>query len=280
MNTETATRVAPNSLPPLSEVAAELVATLSRDTTHGADLARLVARDPVLAGATLKLANSSFFGLAGRVSSMHDAVTLIGFSAVRNMLLIMSMRGALRPPPDVMDSQAMWLHALETAAAARALARANGLSGDEAFLAGLLHDLGKLVLACTSPDAARSVARHAQDNRCSYGEAESALGVTSHESAGVALAVAWRLPSVLALAMSHHHAPMPDDPLLVHVVHLANVIAHVARCDDAKPEPAPPIRMLSWQRLVPSESDLERAVTAARRMRQGAGEWRALLDET
>lgn len=266
-------------LPPLPEVVAELVMMIGQEQVHGAQLARVVGRDPALAGATLKLANSSFFGLAGRVASMQDAITLIGVNAVRNMLLILGMRNALRPPAGTFDTYGFWLHALETAAASRALARIRSLCGDEAFLAGLMHDLGKLVVACARPDLAQRIEVYARENQCSFGEAESAIGDCSHEEAGLVLAEAWRLPEELAGAMSRHHQPEADDPMLVHVVHLANLIAHVAQGEEGT-EPAPRLQSSSWQRLAPSEGDIERALMAVRRLRARSGEWRALLAET
>ena len=266
-------------LPPLPEVVAELVMMIGQEQVHGAQLARVVGRDPALAGATLKLANSSFFGLAGRVASMQDAITLIGVNAVRNMLLILGMRNALRPPAGHFDTYAFWLHALETAAAARALARTHGLCGDEAFLAGLLHDLGKLVLACAQPDLLQRIEAHAREQGCSFAEAEIAIGESGHEEAGLLLAEAWKLPEALAAAISRHHRPAPDDPVLVHLIHLANLIAHVAQGEEGS-EPAPRLQRSSWQRLAPPQSDVERAVIAVRRLRARSGEWRALLAET
>ncbi|MFZ5506301.1 MAG: HDOD domain-containing protein [Pseudomonadota bacterium] len=264
-------------LPPLPEVVAELLSMMGQDSLHGAYLARVVSRDPVLAGATLKLANSSFFGLAGRIGGMQDAIVLIGVNAVRNMLLILGMRNALKPASDRFDTHGFWLHALETAAAARELARARGLCGDEAFLAGLMHDLGKLLIACTAPAQLVRIDAHRQAEGGTYAEAEAEVGGVDHECAGDLLARAWALPDVLARAMSRHHAPSADDADLAHVVHLANLLAHLAQGEEAT-EPAPRLQPISWQRLSPSEEDLSRALKAVRRLRRRSGEWRSLLE--
>ncbi len=267
------------ALPPLPEVVVELLSMLREDEVHGSRLAQTIARDPALAGATLKLANSSFFGLAGRVSSMQDAITLIGVNAVRNMLLIFGMRNALRPPPGLFDTRAFWLHALESAAAARELARTTSMCRDEAFLAGLMHDLGKLVVACVEPATLGQITDHMREHECSWSEAENAVGSTSHEAAGAFLAEAWRLPESLSAAMSRHHAPAMDDPLIVHLVHLANLVVHVSQGVDGEREAAPPLRHESWQRLAPGEADIERAVIAVRMLHRQSGEWSALLAE-
>lgn len=264
-------------LPPLPEAIAEVLTMLGQDGLHGASLARVVSRDPVLAGATLKLANSSFFGLAGRIGGMHDAITLIGVNAVRNMLLILGMRNALKPTSDRFDTQGFWLHALETAAAARELARARGMCGDEAFLAGLMHDLGKLLIACAAPEQFEAIEAHRLARSGICADAEAATGGIDHERAGELLAQAWRLPEVLACTMSRHHAPVAADADLVHVVHLANLLAHLALGEEAK-EPAPRLQAVSWQRLSPSEGDLKRALKAVRSLRRRSGEWRALLE--
>ena len=266
-------------LPPLPEVLAELLSMLGRDELHGADIARTVSRDPALAAATLKLANSPFFGLARRVANMQDAITLIGVNAVRNMLLILGMRSALRPPEDLFDSHGFWLHALETASAARALMHANSRQADEAFLAGVMHDLGKLVNACVHPDLLEQVTQTVRRYGCSWYEAEQAVGVMGHEETGAKLAEAWQLPEALACAMSHHHSPSADDPPVVHAVHIANLIGHAAQ-GVSEGEPAPPLSLVSWQRLTPSEADIERAVRAVRLLHSHGGEWRALLMET
>ncbi len=265
-------------LPSLPEVVTELVAMIGQEYVHGAQLSRVVSRDPALAGATLKLANSSFFGLAGRVASMQDAVTLIGVNGVRNMLLILGMRNTLRPAAGSFDTHAFWLHALETAAASRALVREHPSMGDEAFLAGLIHDLGKLLIACARPELLERIQSHAWREGCSYAEAECAIGDVNHEEAGLALAEAWRLPDHLSAVLRCHHAPDADAPMLAHAVHVANLIAHVAQGTTG--EPGPRLQPSSWQRLSPAESDIERAVLAVRSLRQRSGEWRALLAQT
>lgn len=279
METTECTGLEEVDLPPLPEVVAELLTMMGENTLHGACVARIVGRDPVLAGATLKLANSSFFGLAGRVACMQDAITLIGLNAVRNMLLILGMRRALKLPPGCFDTHAFWLHGLETAVAAREIARARGACGDNAFLAGLMHDLGKLLIACACPDLYARIDGYRRAHACSHADAEEAVGATGHEQAGWVLARAWKLPDVLAAAISRHHAPGSDDPDLVHVVHLANLLAHLAQGTDGT-GPAPRLNTASWQRLSPAESDLRNALVAVRRLRRRSGEWRALLDQT
>jgi HD-like signal output (HDOD) protein len=267
----------PRTLPPLPEVVVELISMLGTDAIHGGEIARLVARDPALASAMLKLANSSFFGLTGRISNIQDAITLIGVKAVSNMLLVLGVRNALRPESRVFDTYGFWMHALGTAVAARALTRSHPVSRDQAFLAGLLHDLGKLSIACVEPDALMRIAERMRTEACDWTDAEIALGLPGHEAAGAALGTSWQLPDELVAVMSRHHNPVPDDCLLVHIVHLANMLVHMAHCLDTPDEVAPRLAAHSWQRISPTEEDIENALLAVRKLSSRASEWRAVL---
>ena len=190
------------------------------------DLVDLMQRDQALAGRVLRLANSGFFACAREVSTLSRAVMLLGFSTVKNLALGIKIWETLaqRGGPGI---AALWEHSALVGAAARLVAqRTRAVDPEEVFTAGLLHDIGKVVLRIRFAALYDRVTATSTDATLLERERD-AFGV-DHAQAGSWLAESWQLPTALVEAAALHHAALaPEVELSVPVVvNLANRLVH------------------------------------------------------
>jgi HD-like signal output (HDOD) protein len=192
-------------LPPLPLVARKLVETMQGDACTTDEVTQIMSCDQALAAQVLKLANSSFFGLSGQVGTVSRAVVLLGFSAVRSLAISLGVANALRGIAHRRDVTPFWQHSIACAAGARLLALDAGRSDpEEAFVGGLLHDVGALILDLVSaPGTYDRVVQSADDILAAE---EAAFGI-HHAKAGQTLLRHWRLPEALCHGVRFHHHP-------------------------------------------------------------------------
>ncbi|MDB5814070.1 MAG: histidine kinase [Rhodocyclales bacterium] len=250
-------------LPGLPAVAADLVSSMDDDDLDLSELVTKIECDQALATKIVRVANSPFFGMMGKVSSVHQAATVIGLRTIRSLALASAM-SSLRPQAGApgIDLHEYWLHAFQTALASREIARAVRFGHDQAFLAGLIHDIGKLVLAVLYPDLIEKLAAKRAEMNTSWSEAERALGLPSHGSVGAALAKHWHFPETLYRAIEGHHPPFDTPDRITDIVHIADALA-VAYCA-ARTGKAKAIELngAAFKRLSLSDAQLRRAVRA------------------
>lgn len=230
MNTLTVTEVlgAVNTLPSLSAVVLDLLVAIDQPDVDIDLVARKVALDPALTARALRLANSSFYGMPRQITTMPDAVAVLGLSSVRNLATTTALMGALaQPDPGAVDPQAFWRHAIGTALCARLLASHGATQQDQAYIAGLLHDIGRLVLATRFSGHYQAVLALRSATDCYLLDAERACLGLDHALVGAALAQHWKFPQAICLAVAQHHAgDVPDLQPLTQLVHLADALAH------------------------------------------------------
>lgn len=221
------------TLPTLPTVVARMLDLVDSPKTSTSTLARLIAQDQVLTARILKLANSSFYAFPRRIGTVQLALVVLGFDAVREMALGLSVLGAFR---DESKSEhfhigRFWQHSVAVGAATRLLARRLGhRQVGEAFVAGLLHDIGKLVLNQYLPREFTACLEAVNRQGKPAAEAETALFGATHGEVGGWLAERWNLPLPLVEAIRHHHRPerAADSPELPTLVGLGDYLAH--RC--------------------------------------------------
>jgi HD-like signal output (HDOD) protein len=204
-------------LPSMPRIYAELCAALRSRNSSARELGRIIGSDPGIAAKLLKIANSSFFGITQRVTVPERAIAYLGIDLVRSLVLGAEVFTSVSAPGlDLEDAQA---HALITSMVARHLVRAP-LDQDDAATAGLLHDVGELVLAGPYPEVTEARANLSGRERL---EAErGALGGVTHAEVGAYLVGIWGLPLGIVEAVAFHEEPercarMTDPTAAVHV---------------------------------------------------------------
>ncbi len=192
-------------LPPFPTAVQKLLAVMRDENSSAVDVNKVISSDQALAGKILKLVNSSYYGMSGEVSTVTRAVVVLGFSGVRNVAMGFGMVSAMKKLGGT-SMTSFWDHAIAAGAGAQAIAEQMGPQHDpeEAFIAGLMHDIGHVVLASAAPDEWRA----AQDAASAGGDVilleKDGLGM-SHASVGQRLMEFWQLPEELQEASRWHH---------------------------------------------------------------------------
>ena len=191
------------------------------------EIAAVIARDQGLSTRVLALANSAFYGLQAEVGSIGRAVTVLGLREVRGIVLALCMRGLAvnRPLPPDFALTPYFEHQVAVAVAAMALARETGvMHPDDAFTAGVLHDLGKLLTALCRPEDWTAQEALCREARLPWHEAEERHWGLDHGLIGAMALGAWNLPAALTEPVNWHHAPeaAPDRPEPCRLLGLAD----------------------------------------------------------
>lgn len=229
------------TLPPLAPVTARIL-SLTCDSQRGIrDLAQLVASDPSLTARVLSVCARLDVGVRTAGLTVEQAVGLLGFDAIRRITLASKVMEVFSAPRDAsdgpgLDREEFWRHCLAVACAAQQVAASTGrVDPEEAFLYGLMHDLGKIALECALPKSYARVLRECRNSRVSLMEAEQAILGLDHTQAGRHLAERWGLPARLTeVIWLHHHAPEALPASVSHgwhvqVVQLANALVREQR---------------------------------------------------
>jgi len=200
-------------LPSAPEIAQRLLVAINREDAHARHLTALIVRDQSLSARLLRLANSAFFSIRTRVTSIHHATTLLGFARVRDLALGLSVWGALEgKSPDARRwRRLLWTHTSLVAATAKTLAERTGHDGNTAFTAGLLHDVGKLVIGLRLGDSYWSLLDEALADGREGAELEAEAFGCHHATVGGWLLQLWALPPALVDAVALHHEPLVAD---------------------------------------------------------------------
>lgn len=240
-----------HDLPSLPAVVMDLLGTLEQEDIDVSVLARKVSMDPALTAKTLRLANASSFGLQVKVTTIQQAITYLGFQTTRSLITAAAVTGCFpagRCPG--FNDKAFWRHASASAACARALARRMRFNQDVAFTAGLLHDLGQLVLVSRYPEAYGAVLARRKQQGCTLLDAERAVLGVDHVDAGVALAAHWNFSDTMRQAIARHHAPdTPGAGFLAAIVHVADAIVHALDLAGDEDELVPPVSAVAWNAM-------------------------------
>ena len=196
------------TLPAMPRVYSKLRIAISRDNVDVQEIAKLLAMDPVMAAKVLQMANSAFFRLARPTVNIDKAVSYLGVAVIRSLVTSPSVFAPWpdRGPSTLVNFEELQLHAHVAGAAAQALATP-ALLGDEALLAGLLHNIGYWILAHECPERLANAVETAVAERIPLYEAEARVLGASHAQIGAYLLGLWGLPQSIVEAVAHHHAP-------------------------------------------------------------------------
>lgn len=236
-----------DTLPAMPVIAQKILALdLESDEGERAML-KLIEKDPQIAAKIIGLSNTPLFGSSKRVTSVSDAAMLLGITRVKSVTMgIAVMSSLIKAPAGRLDVQGLWLHSLSISLAMRSLSRAMPRNtrplDDEIFLAGLLHDIGYMVLNHLDPQRSDELhTRIAADKSRSALEIEADLLEINHAELGAELAKFWELPDSIVAVLRYHHEPEHEEAAigqpLVSMVNLAEkVLADVGISEGATAE--------------------------------------------
>lgn len=226
-------------LPPLPDAVCKLYSLSSNLDTDIQELIQTIAADEALSVKILRLANSAFYGFAHQVTTISQAVTLIGFYGIRDLALSLSIPEALphNAEQPLFSRREFWKHSLAVAIASRLLAVQIAYKNpEEAFTAGLLHDLGRLILLeYCAPDYMQVLAKFEASPELSLQAVERQFLGIDHAEVGRMLCQHWKISGLLGQVVSEHHgAPTSsrsedDQAVLIHIVHLADNLAKLSQ---------------------------------------------------
>lgn len=250
-------------LPALPEVVNDLILAMGREDLSMDEFALRLSRDQALAAKTLRLANSSFYGMPRQVASIHEAVVVLGMRTVRSVVLAASVASSFKReqcPGFAFDD--FWRHSLGTALCAKALAQHTDLNDEIAFTIGLIHDIGRLALVAASGELYAEVLKHRELHDCLLLESERAVLGTEHDAIGRQVAEHWRFaPQIVDAVAQHHRPPDSSRASLVGLVHVADNMAHALDFNHDANELVPPLSLSAWTALKLNESACRNALT-------------------
>jgi HD-like signal output (HDOD) protein len=220
-----------STLATLPEVTAQILRTVEDPRSSASQLHRIVSHDPALVTRILKVVNSAFYGLPGQIASIERAIVLLGLNAVKNLAVAASLgqlfRGNVKLAGEYTPKQ-LWAHCVGVGVAARGLARIMKLHvADEAFLAGMVHDVGLVVHLQVTPEKLRQVCERSMAGEPDFCEIERQVIGVDHQEMGRALAAHWKFPRTCQMTAGYHHRPEAlgeDGHILVSLVHIADVL--------------------------------------------------------
>jgi len=243
------------SLPAIPDVVIELQDIFRQETPDIEQIAHKIGQDQVIVAKVLRLANSSFYGLQCKVASIHDAIVVLGLRTVRTLVTAAGITAHLRSNPllDGFDQGIFWLHSVGAAFCARRLSLridSNLESAENAFITGLLHDIGRYALATLFPAQYRCAIAYRDRHDCQPLDAEHEVIGIDHAQVGAALAQRWKFTPDICKAIALHHCP--DDSqktTLTDVIHLADIMAHALDFPSSKDDLMPLLSEKTWRRI-------------------------------
>ncbi|MFC1734525.1 HDOD domain-containing protein [Candidatus Hydrogenedentota bacterium] len=232
------------TLPSLPGVVTKVTAMITDESASVSDVAAIIAGDPSLSLKAMRLVNSAFYGMRHQITSVEHAAALLGMKVLKNLVLTASVftlfkgKGKHR----LFNQSDFWSHSINCGLAGRAIVKTASkgelVDPEEAFIAGLLHDIGKLVFSQYMFDDFDKALTLAEIENRPLHEAEKQVIGVDHAEIGGALAEKWNLPENLISAILMHHDPLATDPpsYLALVICFANSLSKIDETEDDEAE--------------------------------------------
>ncbi|MCH8619882.1 HDOD domain-containing protein [Undibacterium sp. TS12] len=252
-------------LPSLPAIVMELLNHVDNDNLDMQELTHKVSLDLALTAKTLRYANSPYYGAMIKVTTVQQAISLLGLNTVKQIVITAALSGCF-PENNCkgFSHKDFWRHSNAVAIAAKILAKRLNLNTDVAFTAGLLHDIGALVLATSYTSAYEAVLLQRLEQPSTQFEVEKQLLEIDHAAIGEALAVQWNFSDTMIKAIAGHHQPdKPGLGFLATIIHVADGIAHALGVTTT-PDLAPPeVSGQSWESLGLDEESFSQILAEA-----------------
>jgi putative nucleotidyltransferase with HDIG domain len=191
-------------IPPMPLVATKVMQLIEEEKANAAEIAQLITTDPALAARIMKLSNSAFYGCQRKIQTLNSAIMVLGFNTMRSMVIAIAVKEMYHPYG--LTEKLLWEHSVGTAIAARLIANKTRLvNPDECFLAGLLHDIGKMVMNQSERAKFSSLVQESYNRMVPFCELEQSVFPYTHAELGGYVLKKWNLPDSLVTAVIKHH---------------------------------------------------------------------------
>ena len=239
-----------SEIPPLPAAVTDAMELLNCEEVDFNKLHNSITQDAGLSGRVLAVSNSSFYGMPGQIGSIKEACVILGTHTLRNIILAAGLIGEF--PADASNNiniSELWSHAYATGVAARLLGYECNVDQEKVFTAGLLHDIGKMVLDVYFSEQYHEVIQYRDKTDCLLHDAEMhVLGLT-HAVVGSKLASCWNLPDEIVSAIRGHHLDNSQISAFNDVIHIADIVSRALDIGDAGDSLIPALDEQALQRL-------------------------------
>jgi len=215
-------------------------------------VANVISNDPNLSTKLLKMVNSAFYGFPSKIDTISRAVTILGNTQLSTLALgtsVLMVFGDI--PANLVDMKSFWAHSIACGVAARMIARHKKVANTERlFVAGLLHDIGRIIIYKHLPDQGREALLQAQRTDCLLRSAELEVLGFDHTQIGGVLIKKWKFPLILEEALTHHHQPTLSQHFLeASIVHIADILINALMIGTSGERFVPPLIPEAWTEL-------------------------------
>ena len=230
-----------SDLPTIPVVATKVMQLIESENASAEELAKVVASDPAVAARVLKISNSSFYGCQRQIQTLSHAIVVLGFSTLKSLVVAASVKQVYKPYG--LTEKMLWEHSFGAGLAARIIAKeTRAANEEEAFLGGLFHDIGKIIMNNMDSQQFQAAMQKCYNDQVSFSEAERQVYSYTHSEVGALVIKKWNFPDILMHAVLKHHSfDFAEDEdayqiRLACVVGLANMFCHKAGVGMREPD--------------------------------------------
>jgi putative nucleotidyltransferase with HDIG domain len=253
-----------DNIPTLPTVIAEVTEAIRDPRVDASHVGQIISRDQALSAKTLRLVNSAFYGFPRKITNITRAIIVMGFNKVQNLALTASVLDTFKSRDKDFDYAGLWKHSLGTAIAAEVLAKmVKAGDTEDAFVSGLLHDIGKLVMALYAKEAFARIRDHVERNDVLMLSAEMELYEIDHGLVGAWLADEWKFPPKLTRAIRLHHNPdaAREFQEIIYITHASDILCRALEIGNGGDKRIPLMSKTVWTALRLNESVLDKCMT-------------------
>lgn len=249
-----------STLPTLPTTVSAILKEMANPDSSAIGLAKLISSDQSLAGGILRVVNSAYYNFPRKIGSLTDAIVLLGYKGIRSIVLSVTAFRFFSNASDYLDRKKLWNHALACAIISDLLNKKLNVAENNAFEAGLLHDIGKVVFDYLDPEVFRGAIKEAKRKELPLVSVEPAHFGTDHSEVGTLLANHWNLPENIVQAIRFHHQPQKSGREFLPgtcLVALSNAITYSLEMGDSVNEFIPELPPIVFETLKIEETFIE-----------------------
>ena len=252
----------------LPEVCIRISEMVDSPYCSASDIGKVISKDAALTARLLRIVNSAFYRLPSKVETVSRAITIVGNRELKDLVLAATVAGIFeRISSELIDLDSFWRHGIYCGTLSRLIAsKCRVLHDERLFVAGLIHDIGRLIIAYKLPEQAAAALRLSEDKGIDIEAAEDEVMGFTHSQVGAELMKAWNLPdSHICATLFHHHPELAENFVLeASIIHLANAITELAETGEQHTDSLKNISAKVWKMTAIQPTDIERLLLEAR----------------